>query len=203
MPRLLNGRGPRRKAEHDAPPGAINRAAEHFDFMRRGIGGRARRACARDVIDLDVIHAPCGIQLKQTVVICLRGRTVRACAEHIAVPFADGVRHGDLVCRRVRAPYRRAGVNRLPRNAAHDMDAEFHPHRMNLRCNRGKTLAAGRGWKAVLRREQPPVFVHAQLCERDVFASRSRAGRRLVPLDVAYNVFPAERQQLFGLIAGV
>ena len=45
---------------------------------------------------------------------------------------------------------RRAGINRLPWNAAHIMDTKFETHRMQLIGEWFESLAAGAGGKAII-----------------------------------------------------
>ena len=81
----------------------------------------------------------------------------------------------------------------LARDAAHDVDAEFHPHAVNLVGQAFETLAVRGRRETVRRRQQAAVFVHRQFRTLAVFIT---VGIRLIPLDIDCEDVVSRGQQL-------
>ncbi|MNE58199.1 hypothetical protein D3C80_1532150 [compost metagenome] len=108
-----------------------------------------------DVIHFDQIDAPLGIQLKEGIIIFLRTFFGCVYSVHIRVPGADGVGMGNLACCRRCTEQCRSCVCSLPRNAAHNMNAELQPQAVYVISKRLEALASSCRREAVLGRHQP------------------------------------------------
>ena len=140
-----------------------------------------------DVVALDKVHAPGGIEGKEAVVVFPCPILFRVHAVHVRVPAAYAVPcnvPGGCPGAQNGGP----GVNCLPGNAPHDMDAEFQSQGVNILRKRPKAFPVGGGGESVLRRDQPGKAVHAQGGKGAVLKA-SRPG--LIPLDVHHDVLPA------------
>ena len=80
---------------------------------------------AGDVVALDEVHAPLGIELEDAVIVALGQGMILLDAVHIRVPGADGIGVGHIGAGHVRALDRQAAVRRHAGQTAHDMNAEF------------------------------------------------------------------------------
>jgi len=191
MPRPGEVRVARGQGEGDRPPRGIQRLAEQLALLLV-----VRRA---DIVHLHVVDAPGGPQLGLRLIPSQRGRVRGIDSVHVKVPAADPF-GGDVPAGIFRPQNRQTLMGRLAGNAAHNMDAEFEPHGVNLVGKGLETGAAyGRG-KPILRRDRPPVGIQTQ---GNVGVVLGAVGSRLVPLDVHDHIFPSESQEVLRHVTGV
>ena len=88
----------------------------------------------------------------------------------------------------------------LPRNAAHDMDAELQAERVNVAGQRLEAFPVSRRRKPVDGRDQAAVFVHVEM-RLGIVPARARVWLR--PLDIHDDVLPAVGEQVLRHVAGV
>ena len=194
--RLLDEGRPRREREHDLPPALLKRRREHLDLMLHRTRPAGQRVGVGHVVALDEIHAPGGVERRDRIIILLPRRRILH-AVHMRVPPADRGRVRDLGRVRVRAEHRRVCVRRLPRDAAHDVDAEKQPLPVDVIRERLEAGPAPGGRKALRIGQEARIRVHVEIRERNVLVlatPRARPGR--VPLDVDHDVFPAEGHKM-------
>ena len=93
-------------------------------------------------------------------------------------------------------------VNGLPRDPAHDVDAEFEAQIMDKIGQRAEAFSIRGRWKTVNSRHQPGIGVHFQRHKGPVGGID---GAGLIPLNIAYDIFPAVgfhmRSHVFGVAA--
>ena len=184
--RLFQRRGAGGKAQDDFPSAVPAAFGDQFDFPP------AARVFPDNIVALDEVDAPGGVQAENTVVIGFRVRCVAAQAVHVRIPVTDGMRIGRQMAGAVAVRDRQAPVRRGAGKAAHNMDAELQPQRMHIIRQGAETGPILCGREAVERRRQPAVSVHLQFGERLI---RMVPGVGTGPLDVHNDVFPAKRLQ--------
>ncbi len=199
VPRLLHHGGAGGQGEDHGPSRLGDGPGEHLHLMLPGVGPGAvlhQVVGVADVVALDEIHAPGGVELDDGIVIRLPGLAVPQ-AVHIRVPAA----HGGGVRRQVR---RQGGPLDLPMGVGggagdtpHDMDAEFQPQAVDVLRQRGKAPASLRGGEPLRVRQEAGIFVHLQHAEGNVLKLLPHgAGPMGVPLDIHHHVLPAEGTEL-------
>ncbi len=154
----------------------------------------------RDVVGLDVVHAPTGIQFQNRIVVILRAGAAQIDTVHVGVPRADGSGIRDIAGPRLAAEDRQIRLHRLPGNTAHNVDAEAQPQAVDVIGQRPEAAAARRRREPVHRRNQPAILVHGELRAGAVTVG---LGVRLGPLDVDDHILPAVLLQVLGHITGV
>src|SRR5579883_1926826 len=87
---------------------------------------------ACDVIGLDVVDAPFGVQPEQRIVVVLGARTAHVHSVHVAVPRADRVDVRDFGGAGPAAGDGQILAHRLPRYTAHDVNAELQSESVNI-----------------------------------------------------------------------
>jgi len=179
-----------RKTQHNIAAAMLNCCGDHFDFFSAGIVVILIDTAVNhaDVIYLDEIDAPRSVQLEQRVVIglCADGNGIKTV--HIRVPGADRSRVSNITRMNTGTLDGYVFCNRLTRNAAHDVNAEFQSLAVNVVSNRFEAFSVCGGGKTIWGGHQTAVFVHAELSKGVI---GGRICGRLRPLNIAYNVFPA------------
>ena len=179
-----------RKTQHNIAAAMLNCCGDHFDFFSAGIVVILIDTAVNhaDVIYLDEIDAPRSVQLEQRVVIglCADGNGIKTV--HIRVPGADRSRVSNITRMNIGTLDGYVFCNRLTRNAAHDVNAEFQSLAVNVVSNRFEAFSVCGGGKTIWGGHQTAVFVHAELSKGVI---GGRICGRLRPLNIAYNVFPA------------
>ena len=148
---------------------------------------------AAHVVGFDEVHTPGCIQFSNGIVVRLRAGLGRVHTPHIGIPAAVIVFVGDIAGVISRAFDRRVLFNRLPRNAAHDVNSKFQAFAVDVIGERLESLAVGRGGKAIHGGQQAAVFIHRQLRAGSVIVA---LGVRLVPLNIDDNKLPAMARQI-------
>ena len=94
----------------------------------------------------------------------------------------------DVAAGQLRALDGAPGIDRLAGHAAHDVDAELKPQRMDVLRQRPKALAALCRGEAVHRRDHPAVFVDADVAIGRVLRILRL---RVKPEDIHHHIFPS------------
>ena len=191
VPGLFDHRRAGGQAEHHGPAALVDGLADHLDFLLRGVGGVGVGVGVADVVHLDEVHPPGGVQLEDGVVIGLGPGLRGVDAVHVRVPPADGVGRGNLVAGGVRPQHRQVLVHRQPGHPPHDVDAELQAQVVDLLGDGAKTLALPGGGEPLRGGEESAVLVHGKPGEGHVVGALL-PGVGLAPLDVADHVLPAE-----------
>jgi len=152
-----------------------------------------------NIVALNKIHAPVGVQPTNGVIVRLGGGIVPHTV-HIRVPGADGEVMSCVPGSKIRAQNRRIPVHRLAGNAPHNMNTKAQTQRMAIVRNGAKALAPGCAGEAVFRRQQTTVVVHTNRGKIVVLIALCL---RLVPLNVAHQGVPPIGQQVRRHKAGV
>ena len=104
-----------------------------------------------DIVALDEVHAPVGIHLNDRIIVGLPCLAVSD-AVHIRIPTADRGRIRDVACVYVRSENLQMPVRRKPRDAAHDMDAEFESQAVDVGRERPEAPASRGARESDVRR---------------------------------------------------
>ena len=156
-----------------------------------------------DVVALDEIHAPGGVQRNDGIIVRLPGPAVPE-AVHIRVPAANGGRVRRPIRRDLAAQDRPVVVGGDAGNAPHDVDAEFQAQTVDVVRQRLEPRAARAAGEPLRVRQQPGVPVHLHLAEGNILVRLPHGpGLMGVPLDIHHHVFPAEGLQFFRQDGGV
>ncbi len=187
----LAGRG----REDDLPSIPIDCVAEHLNFARV-IGG-----CGK-IVALDEVHGPFGVEVDDGVVILLGARATLLNRAIVAQPGAFDLAIADLIARNALCSLdREFAPNGFFRHAAHDVNTEFEPLRMDVVRERLESLALGRGRETVRRRDVATPLV--QRINRVLLVVARIAFVLNGPADVDNaNIIPI-LEQVFGLPIGI
>ncbi|MNV64661.1 hypothetical protein D3C71_1573140 [compost metagenome] len=156
--RVLHRRGTRRQAEHYVTSAFGDGVRDELNLVLVGIV----QPGSGDVVHLHEIDAPSGVHFEEGVIVSLRALLRGVHAVHVRVPRTNGVRMGNRTggCRA--ALDRCIGMDRLARNAAHNVDAEFQAEAVHVFSQRREAPAVCGGREAVDRRDQAGILVHLQ-----------------------------------------
>ena len=180
-----------RQGENDWSSAGPDRAGEHFYLMLSGEGIVRIQVGIADVIAFDKIDAPGRVKLQKRIVVSLSFRRA-AYTVHIRIPPADGTWVGDLICGYIRPFDRRVQMGGNPRDAPHDMDAEFQSQAVDVFGQRREAFSAGGGREAFRIRQQTGIFVCFQCGKRNILELCSPGACAVgVPLNVNHDIFPA------------
>ena len=186
--RVFSQRGAGADRQHHFPSAASERFADHLQLAR--LPGHF----PADIVQLDKVDFPFGVQRENAVVVGSAARMLRIQPVHVRIPLADVGGLRDLSGGIFASVNRKIPVYRESRNPAHDMDAEFQAERVDIFGERPESLSARGGGKTVDGGNQPPVFVHGQFLKRNIVMG---FGLRSGPLDIDHNIFPAVGLQVF------
>ena len=144
-----------------------------------------------DIIAFDKVHSPGGVKLQKRVIVGLAFWCILH-AVHIRIPAADGTWVGDLICGYIRPFDRGVQMGGNPRDAPHDMDAEFQSQAVDVFGQRREAFSAGGGREAFRIRQQTGKFVCFQCGKRNILELCSLGACAVgVPLNVNHDIFPA------------
>src|SRR5690242_4220806 len=95
-----------------------------------------------DIVYFDEVDAPFGVHPEQGIVVGLSAFFGRIHTIHIRIPRTDRIRVRDISCRSRSPHYWSSGMNGLPRNSAHNMNAEFERETVHIIGQRLEPLSA-------------------------------------------------------------
>ena len=149
-----------------------------------------------DIVALDIVYAPLGIELKDRVVVCLPGLALPQ-AVHIRIPAADGRGVRRHISSHVGAQDGQMLMGCFPGNASHDVDAEFQAQGVDLIRQRLEAGSSRTGGELDGAGKEPSVAIHLIAAKGDVLKFIPHGGSIVgVPLDVHHDVFPAVGLQM-------
>ena len=146
---LFQKRRAGRKTQHHIPSAAFEGIAQHHKlrFFVRELPAK--------IVTLDKINAPCSIQLKYTIIICLCSLFFRIHAVHIRIPATNACGFCDFTGSFVRTQNACILMNCLSWNAPHDMDPELESQPMHILSQGRKALSSCGRREPVFVRDQP------------------------------------------------
>ena len=103
---------------------------------------------------------------------------------------------GNITATEFTALYRQILMNCAAGNAAHNMNSEFQAEGMAIIRYRLESLSACGTRKAVFRRQQSAVFINIKRIKIVIIVVFCQ---RLIPLNIANDIFPAKRLKYFAM----
>ena len=186
---LLQRRGAGGEGKHDVPAAAPGGFGDDLDLPP------AARVLPGDVVALDEIDAPGGVQAEDTGIVVRGGFRIRPGAVHVRIPGADVVGIGRVPAAPFAVLDGQLPLGGFARDAAHDVDAEFQPQAVYVIRQRPEALPVLRGRETVDGWLQPAPAIQGERGERRVGVVD---GGGLIPLDIDHDVLPAVFLQMGG-----
>ena len=197
VPAFRNLRRSGRKAQHDGPPATLDGPAQHLHLVPAPITPVGMESGGANIIHLNEIHAPCGIELHDGIVIFLSGFAI-ADAVHIRVPLRNGVGVCNHIRSHIRSQYGQMVLCSSSGNASHDMDTKFQIKGMDFVSQRFKSRPIDGRREFIRARQQSAKFVHLIFAEGYVLEPGAHGcGVVGIPLDVNHHILPTVGFQMF------